>query len=167
MRQQNIVVNHKKIYRLYKKHNLALRIKHRKKLRVEKRPLSVPTMMPQQVYALDFVHDRLANGRKIRVLNIIDEFNSKAVSMYVDLRINSRKVIDILNQLKAANKLPVKIRSDNGREFRSHNIAKWCIENNIQWEFIQPGKPMQNSYCERFNGTFRYLSPHFFLLRID
>jgi putative transposase len=155
LRQQNIVVNHKKVYRLYKKHNLALRIKLRKKLKVEKRPLSVPTM-PQQVYALDFVHDRLANGRKIRILNIIDEFNSKAVSMYVDLRINSRKVIDVLNQLKAANKLPVKIRSDNGREFRSHNIAKWCTENNVQWEFIQPGKPMQNGYCERFNGTFRH-----------
>ena len=155
LRQQNIVVNHKKVYLLYKKHNLALRIKHRKKLKVEKRPLSVPTM-PQQVYALDFVHDRLANGRKIRILNIIDEFNSKAVSMYVDLRINSRKVINVLNQLKAANKLPVKIRSDNGREFRSHNIAKWCTENNLQWEFIQPGKPMQNGYCERFNGTFRH-----------
>ncbi|MBP9769048.1 MAG: integrase core domain-containing protein [Burkholderiales bacterium] len=55
-----------------------------------------------------------------------------------------------------ANNLPIKIRSDNGREFRSHNIAKWCSENNVQWEFIQPGKPMQNGYCERFNGTFRH-----------
>ena len=155
LRQQNIVVNHKKVYRLYKKHNLALRLKHRKKLKIEKRPLSVPTM-PQQVYALDFVHDRLANGRKIRILNIIDEFNSKAVSMYGDLRINSRKVIDVLNQLKAANKLPVKLRSDNGREFRIHNITKCCTENSVQWEFIQPGKPMQNGYCERFNGTFRH-----------
>lgn len=77
LRQQNIVVNHKKVYRLYKKHNLALRIKQRKKLKVEKRPLSVPTM-PQQVYTLDFVHDRLVNGRKIRILNIIDEFNTLA-----------------------------------------------------------------------------------------
>ncbi|RTK99625.1 MAG: transposase [Proteobacteria bacterium] len=98
----------------------------------------------------------MALDRKIRILNIIDEFNSKAVSMYVDLRINSKKVINVLNQLKAANKLPVKIRSDNGREFRSHNIARWCVENNVQWEFIQSGKPMQNGYCERFNGTFRH-----------
>ena len=113
--------------------------------------------MPQQVYALDFVHDdRLANGRKIRILNIIDEFNRKAVSMYVNLRINSRNVINALNQLKAANKLPIKTRSNNGLELRSHNIAKWCSENNVQWEFIQPGKPMQNGYCERFNGTSRH-----------
>lgn len=91
------MVNHKKVYWLYKKHNLALRIKQRKKLKVEKRPLSVPTM-PQQVYALDlldFVHDRLANGRKIRILNIIDEFNTLAeaklrVKLWMDEYNNER-----------------------------------------------------------------------------
>lgn len=131
-----------------------MRIKAKKRLRVELKPLVVPTK-PKQVYALDFVHDKLANGRKIRILNIIDEFNSKAVTMYVDLRINSHKVISALNQLRINNLLPSTIRSDNGKEFRNKAIASWCIANNINWSFIEPGKPMQNGYCERFNGTYR------------
>lgn len=155
LRQHEIVVNHKKVYRLYKKHNLNLRIKQKKRLKVEKKPLSVPPA-PRQTYALDFVHDRLANGRKIRILNIIDEFNSQSVCTLLDYRINSKKVIAELDKLKAANRLPVRIKSDNGKEFRSNAIADWCKVNNIDWEFIQPGKPMQNGYCERFNGTMRH-----------
>jgi putative transposase len=154
LRQQEIVVNHKKVHRLYKKHKLRLRIKPKKRLKVEAKPLAVPTAL-QQSYALDFVHDRLANGRKIRILNIVDEFNSKAIAMYVDWRINSSKVIEVLDNLKRSGKLPVKIKSDNGREFRSKAISSWCIQNQVTWDFIQPGKPMQNGFCERFNGTYR------------
>ena len=150
LRQEQIVVNHKKIYRLYKKHNLSLRIKQKKRLKVERKPLSVP-LAPRQTFALDFVHDRLANGRKLRILNIIDEFNSQLICSLVDYRIDSKKVIAELDKLKAANRLPLSIKSDNGREFRSHAIADWCKTNNVNWEFIQPGKPMQNGYCERFN----------------
>jgi putative transposase len=148
------VVNHKKVHRLYKRHKLWLRIKLRKRLKVEAKPLAVPAA-PQQSYALDFVHDRLANGRKIRILNIVDEFNSKAIAMYVDWRINSNKVIKVLEELKRSGKLPAKIKSDNGREFRSKAISNWSIQNQVTWDFIQPDKPMQNGFCERFNGTYR------------
>jgi putative transposase len=98
LRQEGRVVNHKKVHRLYKKHQLNLRVKLKKRVKVDKKPLAVPTA-PQQNYALDFVHDRLANGRKIRILNIVDEFNSKAVSLDVDWWINSQKVIEVLKQL--------------------------------------------------------------------
>ncbi|RTK98121.1 MAG: hypothetical protein EKK57_12385, partial [Proteobacteria bacterium] len=101
------------VYRLYKKHNLALRIKQRKKLKVEKRPLSVPTM-PQQVYALDFVHDRLVNGRKIRILNIIDEFNTLAEA-----------------------KLRVKIWMDEYNNERPHNRLNGLIPMQYEMRYME------------------------------
>lgn len=120
-----------------------------------KQPLEIP-VKAQKVWALDFMHDCLSNGSKIRSMNILDLFSSRAVDIYVDRNINSYKVIDILEQLKLEQGLPNIIRSDNGREFRCKLVQDWAIRNNIKWDFIQPGKPMQNGYCERFNGTFRY-----------
>lgn len=155
LRQKGIKVNHKKVLRIYKENKLKLRIKARKKLKVIKQPLATPTQV-QKLWALDFTHDSLANGSKIRSLNIVDLFSSRAVDIYVDRNINSYKVIDILEQLKLEQGLPEIIRSDNGREFRCKLVQDWAIRNNVKWDFIQPGKPMQNGYCERFNGTFRY-----------
>ena len=155
LRQKGVKVNHKKVRRLYNKNKLKLRIKPRKKLTVIKQPLATPTQA-QKLWALDFTHDSLANGSKIRSLNIVDLFSSRAVDVYVDRNINSYKVIDILEQLKLEQGLPDMIRSDNGREFRCKLVQDWAVNNNVKWDFIQPGKPMQNGYCERFNGTFRY-----------
>lgn len=155
LRQKGIKVNHKKVLRLYSKNKLKLRIKARKKLKVIKQPLQIPAQA-KKVWALDFMHDSLSNGSKIRSLNIVDLFSSRAVGIYVDRNINSYKVIDILEQLKLEQGLPEIIRSDNGREFRCKLVQDWAMRNNVKWDFIQPGKPMQNGYCERFNGTFRY-----------
>lgn len=155
LRQKNVKVNHKRVLRLYSKNKLKLRIKARKKLKVIKQPLQIPAQV-QKVWALDFMHDSLSNGSKIRSLNIVDLFSSRAVDIYVDRNINSYKVIDILEQLKLEQGLPEIIRSDNGKEFRCKLVQDWAICNNVKWDFIQPGKPMQNGYCERFNGTFRY-----------
>lgn len=148
------VVNHKKVARLYKKHHLYLRINKRKRKKVEKTPLVVPAL-PMTTWALDFVHDKLSNGNKIRCLTIIDEFNRESISIQIDRRINSIKLVKMLNELKFTYGLPKSIRSDNGKEFTATITQQWAIDNNIQWIFIQPGKPMQNGYCERFNGTFR------------
>jgi putative transposase len=154
-RQKGVVVNHKKVRRLYNKNKLKLRLRPGKKLKIIKQPLAIPTQ-PKKIWALDFTHDSLANGSKIRSLNIVDLFSSRAVGIYVDRNINSYKVIDILEQLKLEQGLPEIIRSDNGREFRCKLVQDWATINKVQWNFIQPGKPMQNGYCERFNGTFRY-----------
>lgn len=154
LRQEGHIVNHKKVKRLYKKNNLGLRIKVRRRLKVTRKPLSVPTAL-NQVLAMDFVHDKLIDGRKLKALTVIDEFNSKAVAIYVDRRINSAKVIKTLEQIKSTYGLPAIIRSDNGKEFRSNAIKAWAQQNKVTWEYIQPGKPMQNGFCERFNGTLR------------
>lgn len=155
LRQKGVKVNHKKVRRLYNENKLKLRIKPRRKLKVIKQPLTTPTQA-QKVWALDFTHDSLSNGSNLRSLNIVDLFSSRAVDVYVDRNINSHKVIDVLEQLKLEQGLPDIIRSDNGREFRCKLVQDWAIHNNVKWDFIQPGKPMQNGYCERFNGTFRY-----------
>lgn len=154
LRLDGLIVNHKKVKRLYKKHNLGLRIKVKRRLKDERRPLAVPTA-PNQILAMDFVHDKLVDGRKLKALTVIDEFNSKAITVYLDRRVNSAKVIKTLESIKLTHGLPAIIRSDNGREFRSKAIANWAKQNNVSWEFIQPGKPMQNGFCERFNGTLR------------
>lgn len=134
---------------------IKLRMKARKKLKVIKQPLQIPAQA-QKIWALDFMHESLSNSSKIRSLNIVDLFSSRAVGIYLDRNINSYKVIDVLEQLKLEKGLPEIIRSDNDREFRCKLLQDWAMRNNVKWEFIQPGKPMQNGYCERFNGTFRY-----------
>lgn len=155
LRLRGIIVNHKKVSRLYKLHKLHLRIKQSKRLRnTEKHPLIVPDC-ELHTWSCDFVHDKLLSGRKIRALTVIDEFNREAITVHIEHRINSTKLLQILNRLKFEYGLPAIIRSDNGREFTAAKVQQWAKNNNIQWLFIQPGKPTQNAYCERFNGTYR------------
>jgi putative transposase len=154
LRLHGYIVNHKKVSRLYKKNQLHLRVKAKKKVKVEKHPLVAPNI-EQHTWSIDFVHDKLVNGRKLRALTIIDEFNREAIDITIDSRINSTKLLRILNKLNFDYGLPKYIRSDNGREFTAFKVQQWAVEHNIQWLFIQPGKPMQNGFCERFNGTYR------------
>ncbi len=155
LRLKEIVVNHKKVSRLYKLHKLHLRVKQSKRLvNTEKHSLFVPEC-ELHTWSCDFVHDKLLSGRKTKALTIIDEFNREAVHVHIEHRINSSKLLQILNQLKYEYGLPRFIRSDNGREFTAHKVQQWAEDNNVQWLFIQPGKPTQNAYCERFNGTYR------------
>jgi putative transposase len=156
LRLRGTLVNHKKVSRLYKLHKLHLRVKQGKKLvTIQKHPLTLPNC-ELHTWSCDFVHDKLHSGRKIKALTIIDEFNREAITVHIEPRINSAKLLHIFNQLKYEYGLPKFIRSDNGREFTALKVQQWAKSNNIQWLFIQPGKPMQNAYCERFNGTYRH-----------
>jgi len=155
LRLRGAIVNHKKVSQLYKVHKLHLRIKRSKRLtNTEKHPLIMPNC-ELHTWSCDFVHDKLLSGRKIRALTVIDEFNREAITVHIEHRINSSKLLQIFNQLKLEYGLPEIIRSDNGREFTATKVQQWAKDNNIQWLFIQPGKPTQNAYCERFNGTYR------------
>jgi putative transposase len=155
LRLRDFIVNHKKISRLYKLHKLHLRVKNSKRrLNAEKYPLIVPECQ-LRTWSCDFVHDKLSSGRKIKALTVIDEFNREIVTIRVEYRINSSRLLQIFEQLKHEYGLPTAIRSDNGREFTATKIQDWAEKNNIRWLFIQPGKPTQNAYCERFNGTYR------------
>jgi putative transposase len=136
---------------------MKLNIRRRAKKRLPERvkqPLSVPTA-PNQVWSIDFMSDSLADGRKVRILNIIDDFNRESLAVEVDTSIPARRVIRVLERLIAERGHPANIRCDNGPEFISHLLDEWCAARKITLQFIQPGRPMQNAYIERKNGSMR------------
>ncbi|QCS63658.1 IS3 family transposase [Achromobacter denitrificans] len=148
--------NHKRVYRIYRELELNLRIKPRKRLmRQTPEPLTVPTNV-NQVWSMDFMHDQLADGRSIRVFNVIDDFNREALGIEVDFSLPSERVIRTLKQIIGWRGKPLAIRCDNGPEYLSAAIVEWAAAWGIKLEYIQPGKPQQNAYVERFNRTVRY-----------
>lgn len=106
-------------------------------------------------WSMDFMSDSLLSGRKFRVLNLLDDFNREALAIEVDTSLRAERVIRVLEQVIQWRGKPQRIRVDNGPEFISSKLGIWCEERNIQLQFIQPGKPSQNAYIERFNGSFR------------
>jgi putative transposase len=106
-------------------------------------------------WSMDFVSDVLTNGRRFRVLNIIDDFNREAIAMEVGLSMPSERVINVLENVIWSSGKPQSIRVDNGPEFISDIFRNWCNGNDVKIKYIQPGKPTQNSFIERFNGSYR------------
>ena len=147
--------NHKRIYRVYT--NMKLNIRRRSKKRLPERikqALMIPSA-PNQVWSIDFMSDSLVDGRKFRLLNIIDDFNRESLAIEVDTSLPSLRVMRVLEQLIARRGKPANIRCDNGPEFISHKLDQWCTNRKITLQFIQPGRPMQNAYIERKNGSMR------------
>ena len=147
--------NHKRVYRVYKQLglNLRRRAKHRLPERV-KQPLVAP-LSPNAGWSMDFMSDRLTNGRQFRTLNLIDEFNREALAIEIDTSMPSARVIRVLEQVRAWRPLPRSIRVDNGPEFIAEALADWCLQHQVALNFIPPGKPQKNGYVERFNRSFR------------
>jgi putative transposase len=112
-------------------------------------------MQANDTWSMDFMHDTLMNGRKFRVLNIIDDFNREALRIEPYFCIGSNLVIKILERLVLERGKPKAIRVDNGPEFISSALSEWCLDKSIKLVYIQPGKPMQNGYIERFNRSYR------------
>lgn len=155
IRNQGIRWNYKRIRRVYLM--LGLNQKRRIKKRIParvKEPLHQALEM-NHVWSMDFMSDALQSKRKFRILNIMDDFNRQALSIEADYSMPAKKVIDVLKRTIHENGKPQKIRVDNGPEFISADFGDWCKENGIEIQFIQPGKPMQNGFIERFNRTFR------------
>ncbi|TCW86582.1 IS3 family transposase [Burkholderia sp. SRS-46] len=148
--------NHKRVYRIYRELELNLRIKPRKRLvRQVPEPLAVPSAV-NQVWSMDFMHDQLADGRSIRLFNVIDDFNREALGIEIDFSLPSERVIRALRQIIGWRGRPKAIRCDNGPEYLSAAITEWARQYDIKLDYIQPGKPQQNAYVERFNRTVRY-----------
>ncbi len=150
--------NHKKIYRVYTHMKLNIRRRAKKRLpeRV-KQALSVPDA-PNQVWSIDFMSDTLVDGRRFRLFNVMDDFNRESLAIEVDTSLPSLRVIRVLEKLvKQRGTPPANIRCDNGPEFISHKLEEWCSheKRKITIQFIQPGKPTQNAYIERKNGSMR------------
>lgn len=147
--------NHKRIYRVYKSMGLNLRRKATRRLSKRERvPLYVPKH-PDTVWSVDFMSDSLACGRRFRTFNILDDFNREVVHIEIDTSINSQRLIRVFEQLKQERKLPQVVRSDNGPEFLGEAFVQWLKANGVAIQYIQPGKPNQNAFIERFNRTFR------------
>jgi len=148
--------NHKRVYRIYRELELNLRIKPRKRIvREQPQALTVP-LAANQVWSMDFMHDQLQDGRGIRLLNVIDDFNREALGIEIDFSLPSERVIRSLKQIIGWRGRPSVIRSDNGPEYISSAIQEWAKDWGIHLEYIQPGQPQQNAYVERFNRTVRY-----------
>ncbi|QTG35370.1 IS3-like element ISXac2 family transposase [Xanthomonas phaseoli pv. phaseoli] len=148
--------NHKRVYRIYRELELNLRIKPRKRLvRERPEPLAVPEAI-NQVWSMDFMHDQLADGRSFRLFNVLDDFNREGLGIEVDLSLPSARVIRSLEQIIEWRGKPAVIRCDNGPEYISGALLSWAQRHGIRVEHIQPGKPQQNAYVERYNRTIRY-----------
>ena len=141
--------NHKRVYRIYRELELNMRIKPRKRLQREKpESLAVPEA-PNEVWSTDFMADQLADGRSFRTLNVLDDFNREGLAIEVDFSLPAERVVRTLNQIIAWRA----IRVDNGPEYVSGRLQTWAETAGIAVLYIQPGKPHQNAYVERYNRT--------------
>ena len=156
--------NHKRIYRIYRELELNLRIKPKRRLkRDQPDELAVPRQI-NDTWSMDFMHDRLNDGRSFRTFNVIDDYNREGLGIEVDLSLPSVRVIRALERIIEWRGKPRIIRCDNGPEYISQQLIEWARKQQIRLQYIQPGKPQQNAYVERFNRTVRHewLDQHLF-----
>lgn len=155
LRRKGCCCNHKRLYRVYTLMKLNVRRKARRRIPQRiKQPLLVP-QAANQGWSMDFMCDSLVDGRRFRLLNIIDDFNRESLAIEVDTSLPAMRVIRVLERLIEYRGKPKSIRVDNGPEFISDRLQLWCDERQIGLQFIQPGKPMQNGFIERNNGSLR------------
>jgi putative transposase len=147
-------VNHKRVRRLWRKQRLQVRRVVRKRLRRE-RPTRLQAASPGHIWAYDFLEDALADGRKLYILTVMDEFTREGLALDVALATSAERVIGVLTALVAQHGAPGYLRSDNGAEFVATAVQLWLSESGVQTLYIDPGKPWQNGKEERFNGTVR------------
>jgi putative transposase len=147
--------NHKRVKRVYREMKLNIRRRAKRRLpeRV-KQPLVVPAGI-NYTWSLDFISDSLVDGRKFRILNVMDDFNRESLALEADTSLPALRVIRVLEKIVKERGKPKYLRTDNGPEFISYLLRQWCALNNIIILYIQPGRPMQNAYVERKNGSLR------------
>ena len=149
------VVNHKRVYRLYREEGLLVRQRRRKRAAAHERvPLPAPGR-PDQGWSMDFMADALATGRRFRTLNIVDEYTREAPAIEVDTSLPGARVVRVLEQLRQQGRKPEWIVTDNGPEFTGQALDRWAYENGVRLEPVRPGRPMENGYIESFNGKMR------------
>lgn len=154
LKAEGLVINKKRTYRIYTEEKLQVRTKKRKKLLRPRQLMEVPSHVNQR-WSMDFVSDQLVNGRRFRVLNVVDDYSREMVGQLVSTSISGQQVARFLSQLCAERGKPQKVVCDNGTEFTSKAMFFWSKESGIRLGFIQPGKPTQNAFVESLNGKFR------------
>jgi transposase InsO family protein len=156
LRREGSHVNHKRVQRIWKAEGLQLpRRKPRKRRYGPKGEVIHKAQYRNHVWSYDFLEDRTQNGRRLRILAVIDEFTRECLALLVDRSITSEKVVGLLDWLFLAYGAPQHLRSDNGPEFVARKVQDWLAERNCQTLYITPGSPWENAYIESFNGKFR------------
>lgn len=164
LRREGIELNHKKLLRLYREERLTVKKRGgRKRALGTRAPMTLP-QGPNQRWSLDFVSDMLADGRRFRVLVVVDDFTRECLALIVDTSLSGMRVARELDAIVETRGRPLMIVSDNGTELTSRAILQWQEDNRVEWHYIAPGKPTQNGFVESLNGRFRdeWLNEHLF-----
>jgi putative transposase len=155
LRREGLVVNHKRTERLYRAEGLQVRTKKRRKLPRRDRVAAQLPERPMQRWSLDFMSDQLADHRRFRILNIVDDYSRFCPGQIVELSISGTRVARYLDELAGRRGLPEEIVLDNGPEGTSRAMFDWSERTGVRLRFIEPGKPVQNAFVESFNGRMR------------
>ena len=164
LRREGLLVNHKRTERLYREEGLSLRRRKRPRRAAGVRVIVPQAQRPNQRWSMDFVHDRLESGRRMRLLTIVDDYSRECPTIEVDTSLPGLRVTQVLDRLAEFRGLPELITVDNGPEFAGTTLDAWAYRQGVKLHFIQPGKPVQNAYIESFNGRLRdeCLNEHWF-----
>ncbi len=149
-------VNVKRVHRLWRQERLSLPSRRPRKRRADRKVVrAVEATCPKQVWTYDFVYDACANGQRLKILTVIDEFTRESLAIEVATTLRAGAVIQVLARLVAQYGAPAYLRSDNGPEFVAHAVQRWLQVQQVQTAYIAPGSPWQNAYGESFNGRLR------------
>ena len=152
-------VNHRKVRRIYREEKLQVRRRGGRKRALGTRKTMALPDGPNQRWSLDFVSDALTDGRRFRILAVVDDFSRENLVLVADTSLSGHRVAREPDKVIAERGMPKTIVSDNGTEFTSMAILKWVQESDVDWHYIAPGKPQQNGFIESFNGCLLYTSP--------
>lgn len=169
LKRRGFTDNAKRIYRIYREEGLQVRQRRKRKTAKWRgeRPQAAGGL--NQRWSMDFMSDQLADGRKMRTFNVVDDFSRECLAIEVDTSLCGARVARVLDRLVAERGRPARIVLDNGPEFTGRELDRWAYEHEVELAFIQPGKPIQNAFVESFNGTMRNecLNEHWFLTLAD
>ncbi len=170
LRREGFGDNHKRVYRLYRQEGLSLR--HKRPRRSKAAQARQPQRAAQainQIWSMDFVADNLFDGRKLRMLTVLDCYSRESLAIHVGQSLKGEDVVRVLDQVAAQRGLPATIKTDNGSEFIGKVMDKWAYERGVRMAFSRPGKPTDNAMVESFNGRLRQecLNEHWFMSLAD
>ena len=155
LRRDGIIANHKRVYRVYAAAHLQIRKRLKRRVAFGRGEPAPTVTTYNERWSLDFVHDTLRNGRRIRTLNVVDDFTRECLAIEVDTSISGSRVARVLDRIADLRGLPKTIVMDNGTELTSLAMLAWSAEHRVRLHYIAPGKPTQNAFIESFNGKFR------------
>jgi len=155
LQREGWAVNHKRVYRIYGEENLMVRTKKRRKIASQARTPQGQAQRPNEQWSMDFVHDRMEDGRALRVLTVVDNFSRECLALEADRALSGDRVAATLDRVARGRGYPKSIRVDNGTEFYSQAMDRWAYRHGVELAFIRPGRPSENGYIESFNGRLR------------